>query len=334
MKNPVSIGERIIFSFKGKTLPQYMAKWLKGGLCGGIIFFRDNFESPTQFRYLVSEIFAAAKIDPPLLMIDHEGGRVQRITGPLLPLPSARSLAERAGDDTDFIFNLGRRVGKNLRRLGLNVNAAPVLDVLTEPLNRVIGDRSYGNSSRDVSRLGIGFARGLIEGKICPVVKHFPGHGMTREDSHETLPLVEIPPDEIMSVHAAPFVDAVKKGLPAVMTAHVLYRELDTDLPATLSKIIVKDTLRTVIGFAGAVISDDLAMKAISSRFSSDEIAFLTAESSTDILIHSGERGDQEELLGALTSFYQQKDFERSGLKDIHRRAAWFRKYVSRLASL
>ncbi|NIO16718.1 MAG: beta-N-acetylhexosaminidase [Deltaproteobacteria bacterium] len=334
MKNPVSIGERVIFSFKGITLPQYMAKWLTGGLCGGIIFFRDNFESPNQFRSLVSQIFAAAKIAPPLLMIDHEGGRVQRITGSLLPLPSARSLAGRARNDPDFIFNLGVRVGKSLRRLGLNVNAAPVLDVLTEPLNRVIGDRSYGNSSRDVSRLGIGFARGLIEGRICPVVKHFPGHGMTREDSHETLPFVEVSPDEIMSVHAAPFVDAAKEGLPAVMTAHVLYRELDKDLPATLSKTIVKDILRTRIGFAGAVISDDLAMKAISSRFSSDEIACLTAESSTDILIHCGEKDDQEELLGSLTSFYQQKDFERSGLKDIHQRTAWFRKYVSRLSSV
>lgn len=328
------IGERTIFSFRGTTLPGYMKKWLGDGLSGGIIFFRDNFESSRQFKDLLSQIVKTSRIQPPLLMVDHEGGRVQRIVGPLLPLPPARTVAERTENNPDFFFRLGQRVGKNLRRLGLNVNAAPVLDVLTEQSNRVIGDRAYGCSSRVVSRLGIGFALGLVDGKICPVVKHFPGHGMTREDSHEMLPRVDLAARELMDVHIPPFVEAVKKGLPAVMTAHVLYRKFDAHLPATLSKIVVKNILRNKIGFKGVVISDDLAMKAVSTHFSSDEIAGLTAESSTDILVHCGERDDQEELLDALSSFYGRQDFVRSGLQDIHQRTGRFRKYVLELTSV
>jgi beta-N-acetylhexosaminidase len=331
MSGPILIGERIVFSFRGNTLPSHVAKWLADGLCGGIIFFQDNFESTKQFKGLVSQIEKVSLIQPPLLVIDHEGGRVQRIEGPGLNLPPAMFLAGEKGGNQDFFFHLGKRVGKHLRKLGINVNAAPVLDVLTEPSNRVIGDRALGTSPEEVSLLGVGLAKGLLAGKTCPIVKHFPGHGMTREDSHETLPIVDMEKNDLMKIHIKPFIEAVREGLPAVMTAHILYRKLDADLPATLSKIIVKEWLRKKIGFRGVVISDDLAMKAVSSRFSFDEIARLTAKSSTDILIHCGERDSQEGLIDALLSFYSRRSFKRSGLEDIHERVGRFRKYLLEL---
>lgn len=333
MTDRVLTGERVVFSFHGKTLPPHVKEWLNRGLCGGIIFFGDNFESQRQFQALTSQIVEASSITPPLLMIDHEGGRVQRIVGPLLPLPSAMHLAERKSNDPDFIYRLGKRVGKGLRKLGINMNAAPVLDVLTEPSNRVIGDRALGTEPGDVTRLGIGFAKGLLAENVCPVVKHFPGHGMTREDSHETLPAVQVGWSELFPVHISPFVKAIEEGLPAVMTAHVLYEQLDKELPATLSKFILQDLLRDKIGFRGIVISDDLSMEAISGRFTLDEVARFTTLSGTDILVHCGKRDAQEGLLEALSSHYLHQDNRRSDLQELHSRIRRFRKFLLDLSS-
>lgn len=327
------IGERVVCSFRGTCLPDYLKDWLSRGLCGGVIFFKDNFESPRQFHVLLSEIEDLSLIRPPLLMIDHEGGRVQRIKDHLPLLPSAMTLARDAAKEPDLLLRLGKRTGEALRNLGFNVNIAPVLDVLTEPSNRVIGDRAYGTTPQEVSMWGIGFAKGLTRGNICPVVKHFPGHGMTREDSHEVLPVVDLQRESIFETHLAPFADAVNTGLPAVMTAHVLYRDLDPDFPATLSKKIISDTLRKRLGFRGVVISDDLEMSAISKVFPPYEVALHATESSTDLLIHTGERRSQEELLDALSSVYLKKGDRDPHIPDIHRRIAEFREYISSLTS-
>jgi beta-N-acetylhexosaminidase len=325
-------GERLVFSFKGTALPAHIENWLEKGLCGGIIFFEDNFENTSQFKNLVDDIYNLSFFTPPFLMVDHEGGRVQRIRDPLTLLPPASELASRELKETGYLTELGERVGEELGSLGININLAPVLDVLTEENNRVIGDRAFGSSPEVVARFGMDFARGLLRGGVCPVVKHFPGHGMTSEDSHRLLPLVDMDLTLLEDRHVAPFVYAISKGIPAIMTAHIVYTALDPDLPATLSEKIVRLYLRDKLGFSGVVMSDDTNMKAISNNFSPEEIALLSTEATTDIIINTGSADEQEALVRALNNLYEKTPSNRETIRQIHKRVDGLRNIISALA--
>jgi beta-N-acetylhexosaminidase len=185
-----------------------------------------------------------------------------RIKDPLTPLPAARKFGQI--DDPKLTETAGRLVGKGLRALGFTLNLAPVLDVDTRSDSQVIGDRSYGETARQVLRHGLSFARGLKDGGIIPCAKHFPGHGDAAVDSHFSLPRVEHSRERLESVEMEPFAAWARTGLGPIMTAHIIFPALDPDLPATMSKTILQGTLRRQFGFKGAILSDDLEMGAIS----------------------------------------------------------------------
>jgi beta-N-acetylhexosaminidase len=232
------------------------------------------------------------------------------------------------------IRSLARRTGKALASLGLNVNLSPVMDVVTEKRNVVIGDRSFGTDPDTVTKYSLEYAEGLLSAGICPVMKHFPGHGMTREDSHVTLPRTAIGEKELGRVHLRPFIYGVKQGLPAILTSHVLYSSLDDTFPATLSVEIVRDLLRGNLGFQGVVISDDLSMGAVRSSFQCEEYVRLATEASVDIMIHCGTEDDQGEMFEELLRFYREEDFLREEKERISLRIEKFIKYLSLFHSL
>jgi beta-N-acetylhexosaminidase len=192
---------------------------------------------------------------------------------------------------------LGAATAAELRAVGIDVNFAPVLDVDSNPRNPVIGNRAFSADPRAAAALGIAFAKGSLSRGILPVGKHFPGHGDTSLDSHEALPVVRAGRRTLLRRELLPFRRAARAGIPALMTAHVMYPALDRALPATLSRKILHDLLRERLRFRGAVISDALEMKAIADHYGIGEAAVLAVTAGCDVaLVCRGESAQAETI--------------------------------------
>jgi beta-N-acetylhexosaminidase len=261
----------------------------------GFILFKRNVESPDQVRALVAALRAAAgRPDAPVL-IDQEGGRVQRLGPPhWRKRPPGAAYLKAAGGDLDAardLVRLGARLMANdLTSLGINVDCVPVLDVPQPGAHDIIGDRAYGPTATEVAVLGRAAAEGLIAGGVLPVIKHIPGHGRAGADSHLALPRVETPLADLEAVDFAPF--RALSDMPLAMTAHVVYAALDAERPATTSKIVIGRVVRGAIGFRGLLMSDDLSMKALSGDLAERTRAALAA--GCDLVLHCN--GDMTEM--------------------------------------
>jgi beta-N-acetylhexosaminidase len=214
-------------------------------------------------RRLVEGVKAIGAGVTPLIAIDHEGGRVHRLPRPFTHFPPALTVASRG---VTTARRVGVAMGRELAAVGIDIDFAPVLDVWSNPHNRVIGDRAFGTRPADVARTALAFARGLGDAGIVACGKHFPGHGGTLGDSHHVRPRVVRTRREIERIDLVPFRRAVATRLPALMTAHVVYPALDPRHPATLSRRICHDLLRRRLGFRGVLFSDDLEMQAVARR--------------------------------------------------------------------
>ncbi len=231
----------------------------------GFILFRRNVDTPAQVRALTSELREVVGRDAPIL-VDQEGGRVQRLTAPNWPkYRAARRYGRiRANDPTtrrEITRLAARLIAHDLLDVGINVYCLPVLDIPVPGAHDVIGDRAYGLDAAIVGTLGRAAAEGLMAGGVLPVMKHIPGHGRAGVDSHLSLPVVESPRTELESVDFLPF--QMLADMPAAMTAHVVYTALDPSSPATTSKKIIGNVIRKAIGYDGLLMSDDLSMQAL-----------------------------------------------------------------------
>ncbi|MDE1895593.1 MAG: glycoside hydrolase family 3 protein [Rhodospirillales bacterium] len=219
----------------------------------GVILFARNINNRKQLIDLNADLKATL---PPgaVLMVDQEGGRVARLKPPHWPaLPPAGSLRTE-----EEAFAHGRALGEMVREAGFTCTAAPVLDIRVPGASDVVGDRAITGDAATVGRLGGEIARGIIAEDVLPVMKHLPGHGRALVDSHIALPRVpELTEDDLL-----PFI--ANKTLPWAMTAHVVYEQYDPVNPGTLSEIVIRDLVRGRIGFKGVLVSDDLAMGALS----------------------------------------------------------------------
>jgi beta-N-acetylhexosaminidase len=235
----------------------------------GFILFKRNVADPTQVRALTDELRAlTGRSDCPIL-IDQEGGRVQRLGPPHWPrYPAAKTFHLLRANDPDAArewVRLGARlIAEDLAALGINVDCVPVLDVPVPGSHDIIGDRAYGDEPDGIAVLGRAAAEGLLAGGVLPVIKHIPGHGRAKADSHEELPIVDAKRAELER-DFAPF--AVNADMPMAMTAHVVYTALDRAEPATWSKKIIGQVIRKKIGFGGLLMTDDLSMKALGGDF-------------------------------------------------------------------
>jgi beta-N-acetylhexosaminidase len=184
--------------------------------------------------------------------------------------------------------------------MGFNLNFAPVLDVNTEAENPVIGDRAFGSDARTVMRFGVAYVRGLQAANVLACGKHFPGHGDTRLDSHKDLPVVTHPRQRLDQVDLPPFRAAIGAGIAAVLTAHVVYEQIDPGVPATLSRSICASLLRAELGFEGVLFSDDLEMKAIAARYAIEEAAVEAVWAGCDALLICSDEEAQARVHEAL----------------------------------
>lgn len=258
-------------------LTQAMADALEQCPVGGLALFGKNIQSPDQLRRFTDQLRAVPGI-PLFLAVDEEGGRVARLANKEgFDLPRYDSAAETADAG-----EMGRTIGAYLKEYGFNVDFAPVADVNSNPNNPVIGKRAFSDDADTVRQQAATMAAGLQEQGILPVYKHFPGHGDTAEDSHTELAVVHKTLEQLQALEWVPYAG---QTLPAVMVAHVTAPEAGVDGPATLSHTAVTGWLRGLLGHEGLVITDSLAMGAITNTYSPSEACILALEAGVDILL-------------------------------------------------
>lgn len=274
--------------FIGPTLTPEARALIERGVRNVILFSR-NVESPQLLAALTFET-KSASAGPLMMSVDQEGGRVLRMREPFTLVPSMRQIGQVADDQ--LAFQIGRVLARELRAVNFDMNLAPVLDVDTNPSNPVISSRSFGGSTELVSRLGVAVMRGLQENGVAACAKHFPGHGDTNKDSHHELPtLPQHDIDRLNRVELPPFRAAIEAGVASIMSAHVIYSQIDPINPGTMSSAILDGILRKRFGFDGLVMSDDMQMKAIADHYGFDESIVRAAEAGIDLfwICHSVE---------------------------------------------
>ena len=278
------VGAQLAVGFPGLQPAAEIIEALRRTQARSLVVFSRNYESPDQFRRLVAglEQGVGRRL---LVMVDHEGGPVIRFRTGVTQFPSACSMSRT--ERPEAIERQGAVEAEELKRLGVRVNLAPCLDVIVEGSDPIIGERSYGSDPERVAQLGLARIRGLQSHGVAACAKHFPGLGAVPRDPHRTLPTIDIDWTEMEEVHLPPFESAVRSGVAMVMSSHVCYPGLGEPqgLPATFSRHLIHDVLRTRMGFRGLMLTDDLEMGALRAFGSMGEVAVRSAAAGHDLLL-------------------------------------------------
>ncbi len=273
-----------MIDLSGQAITPDEREMLQSRRFGGMCVFGRNIADRHQLGDLIASVRELAGPDF-VVAIDQEGGGVLRLFDVPYP-PSAMALG--AANDPQLTFDLAQVTARGLRSVGVNVDFAPVADVNVNPLNPVIADRSYGADPASVATQVAAFTRGLQAGGVAATLKHFPGHGDTDLDSHVALPTLRRGLDALRELELPPFRAGIEAGAAAVMTAHIVFPELDGELPATLSPFVLRSLLRDELGFSGVVFSDALDMKAIADRWPADQANVLALQAGVDMACNIG----------------------------------------------
>jgi len=267
----------------------------------GFIIFKRNIDTPVQLRALIASLRETVGRNAPVL-VDQEGGRVQRLGPPYWPKYPPGSFYG-AIYDRDRAAGLAaakggaRLIAYDLFDVGIDVDCLPIADLPANDGDPIIGDRAYGTSPAKVAQIGAAIAEGLLAGGVLPVLKHIPGHGRATADSHHTLPVVDSDRAELESSDFAAFRPLAK--LPLGMTAHVVFTAIDPLAPATTSGTMVREVIRQHLGFDGLLMSDDISMGALSGTLSERSRAALGA--GCDVILHcNGKLDEMREVASAL----------------------------------
>jgi len=290
-----------IFGLSGQMLTEAERAFFQRVRPLGYILFARNIDKPVQVAALVKDLRALTPAFDPVVLIDQEGGRVQRLKPPYWRhAPAGAEFAQLYGRNPDLAARLLRSnfqlIGEELRALGIDVDCAPVMDVPVAGAHDVIGDRAYGTDPTTVQELARHVCEGLIDAGVVPVIKHIPGHGRATSDSHLELPRVGTDLPTLRTTDFAPFrafCRADDRPIAFGMTAHVVYAAIDPDQPATTSAVMIADIIRGEIGFDGLLMSDDLGMKALAGPY--DERAAKSLAAGCDVVLHcDGNMADME----------------------------------------
>lgn len=258
---------------------------------GGFILMGDNYSTYDNTKKFVDDLKQYSKI-PMIIATDEEGGNVQRLKLLTDVEPTDLPYMYDVGktEDTSYAKDVAKVLAEELRTLGINVTFAPVADVWTNPDNEVIGERAFGTDSETVSTMAIAFNQGLEENGIMGCFKHFPGHGDTLVDSHKALPVVNKTYDDIKQVELIPFKNAIDNGAKMIMVGHIALPNITgDDTPASLSKKIVTDILKTDLKYDGLIITDALNMGALTDNYTDEEIVTMAVNAGVDLLLMPNE---------------------------------------------
>jgi beta-N-acetylhexosaminidase len=290
-----------ISGISGTSLTAEEREFIRSALPWGFILFKRNIESPSQVSDLVQDLRAVLECDQVPVLIDQEGGRVQRLGPPHWPTYPAGAMFS-ALYDLDSQLGLSaawlsaRLIAADLFDLGITVDCLPLADLPVPGADAVIGDRAYGTDPAKVAAIARSVADGLEQGGVLPVLKHIPGHGRATADSHLRLPVVDTAELELEQTDFAAFQPLA--DLPMAMTAHVVFTALDAAQPATTSATIIDRVIRGLIGFQGLLMSDDVSMNALSGSIAERSRASLAA--GCDVVLHcNGRLEEMREVAGA-----------------------------------
>ncbi len=287
------ITKPVIYGISGPKLTDEEKYFFAKNSPIGFIIFARNIEDKTQLKKLTDSLREIMDGEI-LVLIDQEGGRVARMKEPhWKKYPSGQFFANLYQTNKEeartALFKNFQEIATDLREVGINVDCAPVLDILTEKTHAVIGDRAYGNNPQQIADLGRKVCEGLLSNEVYPVIKHIPGHGRGTSDSHLELPIVDANLEELRNFDFLPFKDLSDQKF--AMTAHILYSAIDPKNCATISETAIK-LIREEIGFKNILMSDDVSMKALKGNFTEKTKAILKA--GCDLVLHCN--GNMEEM--------------------------------------
>jgi len=310
------VGQVLMAAMDEETLPRQQA-WIQTGRLGGVLLRHDRFTAKEVLKTTnqIQEWATSSKPRIPVwVAVDHEGGAVftQRTLGSA-HFPSQMAIA--ASPNPDDAYLAAFIIAQELRSMGVHIDFAPVLDVNNNPDNPVIAIRSYGENPESVARLGIRAVHGFQNGGVLPVGKHFPGHGDTRVDSHLGLPIIHHTLTRLEQVELYPFRKAIRAGLPAVMTAHIVFPVLTgPELPATLSPAVLIGVLRKKLGFKGMIVTDSMDMGAITGRWPVSQAATQALQEGADLILIG--KGSLEETHRAMVQAFRENRIPLSRLNE------------------
>jgi beta-N-acetylhexosaminidase len=291
-----------ICGLQGTQLADEERAFLQDSQPWGLILFKRNIGTADQIRSLCGAARDALGRDAPIL-IDQEGGRVQRIGPPMLRAYPAGAVYGELYRQNPLLgveaAHLGARlIALDLLALGIDVDCVPVLDLPAEGLTPAIGDRTLGSTADSVATLGRAQIDGMLSSGALPVIKHLPGHGRAKVDSHKDLPRVDAPTRDLEASDFAPF-RILAPAAPLGMTAHVVFSDIDADAPATLSRSVIDKVIRSRIGFDGALMTDDISMGALTGPLR--ERAERAIRAGCDLVLHcTGELAEAAEIAGSV----------------------------------
>jgi beta-N-acetylhexosaminidase len=297
------VGQRLVIGFLGTAITPEIVRHFQELHAGGLILYRRNFESPRQVMKLIADLEEALSRKL-LVTVDHEGGRVIMFREGITVFPDNQALG--TAGNPDYAGRQGAIEAKELRRLGMDVNLGPVLDVLTEAYSPNIGIRSYGQDWRVAAEMGAARIAAMQQGGLSACAKHFPGKGHAPVDAHLGLPVIPSTWKEMEAVHLKPFVDAISTGVDVIMSSHPYYPRLDPypKKIATFSRKIIHEYLRTELKFPGVIATDDLEMGAIKEICTVGEAGILAAQAGHDLLLVCHTRQAQKEVYASLLEAY------------------------------
>ena len=309
------IGQKLVIGIPSQKVTIAIIRHFKELHAGGLILYRINFESTSQIKKLISNLEEA--IEQKLIVTaDHEGGRVIMFREGITVFPD--NLAIGNTHNINVAQQQGMIEAKELRRLGIDINLGPVLDVLTTAYSPNIGIRSYGTNWKEVSQMGIARIQAMQKNGISACAKHFPGKGHAPVDAHLGLPIISSTWNEMEKIHLRPFIDAIQAGVDCIMSSHPYYPKLDPNPAhiATFSRKIIYDTLRKRLKFNGLIISDDLEMGAVKTMCSIGEAAIKATQAGHDLLLVCHDLNAQKEVFYSLLKAYENKTLSISELEE------------------
>ncbi len=324
-------GQRLMVGFSGKVLDEELRFMISKMRVGGLIVFKRNVSDPAQVAALcrAAQVLAEESGNPRLMIsVDQEGGPVARFGPPFTVFPGNRTIGETGSEHAAREF--GAVTARELKGVGINMNLAPVLDVVPYGLNSVMADRVFGEEPELVAHLGRIVIETLQNNGVASTAKHFPGIGRTTVDSHIDLPYLGAERHVLDSTDLVPFRAAIGSGVEAVMLSHVVYKALDPAWPASLSAIIANDLLRKTMGFEGVTITDDLDMGAIDKHFDVDTTVRKISGADIDIALICHDRSKAEAAYGALLKAMQEsEEARRKAIASVRRILNMKRKYAA-----
>ncbi len=322
MKINELVGQLTLIGVSGHTLTNDEKKFIVENNISGVVLFGRNVSEPKQIRDLCAEIQSLRHKmydrAPLFIGIDMEGGRVHRLKKPFTQWPALKNIGDL--DAPTVAFHFAHRMGVELMSVGINLDFAPCVDIFTNPQNIIIGDRAISSDPHQVEKMASALVRGYIKSGILSCAKHFPGHGHTLIDSHEELPIEEATIERLHEIELVPFKKALRSRVDMVMTAHILFKNVDPKWPVTLSPLFLKQMIRDELKYQGLIITDDLDMKAMAKHYDKAEIPVRALEAGADLLLYCNEPDSPPIAIESVSNAVGLGRLSRAELESIHRK--------------